>query len=178
MLLSWLCFFFETIKELQAKWYSVLSSNRPIKLISNFLTTTKVTGIRSISKYIKLATTESQIAATGFAVHKPVDWISVKLRAQKVVQMEPMRVKSLFKSLPVFALAAYKKKSNLEAELNSKQSIVSLASSHFGVWGEKGEGWIDGKGLFSVPHLPSPSLREFSNVIHGLKEFTAPKYIP
>ena len=42
----------------------------PIKLISSFLTTTKVTGIRSISNYIKLATTESQIVTRGFAVHK------------------------------------------------------------------------------------------------------------
>ena len=42
----------------------------PIKLISSFLTTTKVTGIRSISNYIKLDTTESQIATRGFAVHK------------------------------------------------------------------------------------------------------------
>ena len=35
---------------------------QPIKLIPSFHTTTKVTGIRSISNHIKLAITESQIA--------------------------------------------------------------------------------------------------------------------
>ena len=34
------------------------------------------------------------------------------------------------------------------------------------------------KGFFSVPHLTSYILSEFPEVIHGLKEFTAPKYIP
>ena len=63
-------------------------------------------------------------------------------------------------------------------QVNGKQSIVCLASSHSGIWGKKGEGWIDGKGLFSVLHLTSHILSEFSEVIHGLEEFTAPKYIP
>ena len=36
-----------------------------------------------------------------------------------VVQMEPIRVKSLFRSLLVFALAAHRKKMNQEAELFS-----------------------------------------------------------
>ena len=49
-----------------------------------------------------------------------------------VIQKEPMRVKSLFRSLLVFALAAYRKKMNLHAELE----------------GRSGRGWIDGKGLF------------------------------
>ena len=44
---------------------------QPIKLIPSFHTTTKVTGIRSISNHIKLAITESQIAnSPPFAVHK------------------------------------------------------------------------------------------------------------
>ena len=149
-----------------------------------------------------------------------------------VVQMEPIRVKSLFRSLLVFALAAHRKKMNQEAlrallynsfenrrmgdvvinvrmpwvysarnkrwhqnvvrtavtnstapccypflfykhfdviceflrnrhvgtficQVDGEQSIVCLASSHSGIWGKKGEGWIDGKGLFfsSSPHL-------------------------
>ena len=57
-----------------------------------------------------------------------------------VVQKEPMRVKSLFRFFLVFALAAYRKKMNLQAELESKQSIVCLASSPFSVWGEEVEG--------------------------------------
>ena len=43
---------------------------QPIKLIPSFHTTTKVTGIRSISNHIKLPITESQIATPGLAVHK------------------------------------------------------------------------------------------------------------
>ena len=145
--------------------------------------------------------------------------------------MEPIRVKSLFRFLLVFALAAHRKKMNQEAlrallynsfenrrmgdvvinvripwvysainkrwhqnvvrtsvtnstapccypflflqtfwrhlrvlteqtrgniYLSSRRrAIYSLASSHSGIWGKKGEGWIDGKGLFfsSPPHL-------------------------
>ena len=64
-------------------------------------------------------------------------------------------------------------------QVDGEQSVICLASFHSLAFEGRRErnGYME-KGFYSVPHLTSLIPIEFSKVIHRLKEFTAPRYIP